>query len=993
MLIRRRVSGIKKSYVRWEERRRLKLIRVDSCLLGGDDGVSSSSFTRISSDIRRSSRLISDWPHVKLLRQYDSIGERIWDQGTFEQTEYYRNAVQNIEFLGCYHGAILPNEIHQGARHFVNAYRGLNDTSLLQWLQNNNENVCQYITVNPVLDSKCYEVVNGRHRLAIAYMKGVRDVFGIINFPSVRTPLQNLLLDVLWLNAKRHELYQPINSPEVAEWPLVRRCSDRLAMMKEFLHAEGLMPPATKSYLDIASYYGWFVSEMANAGFQAEGVERDPIAISVGKTVYGLRPEQVHAGDAVEFLKALQDKYDVTSCFSLIHHFIMNRFNVSAEELIHLIDSATRHVMFFDMGQDGEKFYLDGQLAGWNPDHIQHWLEANTTFTHVLRLGKDTDNVPPYQDCYGRTMFVCLRSNVAKVEPEAGPAVRSDTAKTRMKVLILDADSDAGIETIQSLGRHGCIVHTVNLQPERSLRRSRFINRQIKLAAYDDNSIRELVNLFQNENYDLVVPATEVSLLAMISPEIPGDMYRRAVLPSQSSVQIALNKQEVWNLARHLGVRVPSSELVSSSSRPPEAFPVVLKPVLSKINSSGVVQEFSVTIARDVAQWWNALTLTYPGIQVQQQQYIPGRGLGVEMLFEHGTPRWAFLHERVHELPLTGGGSSYRVSLGLKDDLVQTATLLLSALKWHGVAMVEFKVTPSGEAYLMEINPRLWGSLGLAIDCGVNFPIGLLCLSTGQPLPPQPKYRTGYFTRNISRDGEWFKANLKADHSDPLLFTKPIILSAFEWLRPLIGKESWDHFSWSDLGVISNELIVIVRKQWHSVVSVVKRTLSHMYLRYIQQPQTIRRLRRRRINTVLILCHGNICRSPLSSAFAVKKFPTVTFISAGFHKQIGRLCPDFVVDAASKMEINLERHFSKCVDANMIDNAQLILVMDLQNYMHVTKIFPGSRKKTLLLGMFLPKPQLEIKDPYENPDTIMSIASEIKYAVERTGIFYNEPHE
>jgi len=58
------------------------------------------------------------------------------------------------------------------------------------------------------------------------------------------------------------------------------------------------------------------------------------------------------------------------------------------------------------------------------------------------------------------------------------------------------------------------------------------------------------------------------------------------------------------------------------------------------------------------------------------------------MLFEHGTPRWAFLHERVHELPLTGGGSSYRVSLGLKDDLVKISTSLLSALEWHGVAMV-----------------------------------------------------------------------------------------------------------------------------------------------------------------------------------------------------------------------------------------------------------------------------------------------------------------
>jgi len=390
----------------------------------------------------------------------------------------------------------------------------------------------------------------------------------------------------------------------------------------------------------------------------------------------------------------------------------------------------------------------------------------------------------------------------------------SDTSIMRRKALVLDADSAAGLETIQSLGSSGCVVDTVDLRPEYSRHRSRFIRRQIKLAGTEDEARRELVDLFRTERYDLVVPTTEVALLQMLSAEIPEDMYQRAVLAPRESVQTALNKQAVWILAQHLGVRVPSSEIVSSSSPPPEKFPVVLKPVLSKTSTSGVVRDFTVTIASNLDQWRSALGSIDSDIPVQQQQYIVGKGVGVEMLFEHGTRRWAFVHERVHELPLTGGGSSYRVSLALNDDLIQVATLLLSALQWHGVAMVEFKVTPSGEAYLMEINPRLWGSLALGIDCGVNFPIGLLCLATKQPLSPQPIYRTGYFARNLSRDIEWFKANLKADRSNPLLLTKPIIASAFEWLRPLAGKESWDFFCWSDLGVILGELKTVAQQHW-----------------------------------------------------------------------------------------------------------------------------------------------------------------------------------
>jgi len=216
------------------------------------------------------------------------------------------------------------------------------------------------------------------------------------------------LLDVQWLKGRR-ELYQPIDSPEVAGWVLVRRCSDRLTKMKEFLIAEGLMPPVSSSYLDVASSYGWFVAKMEIAGFRAEGVERDPMAISVGRVMYGLSPEQVHRSDAVTFLRTFQDQYDVTSCFSLAHHYILQRLNASAEELLHLLDSVTRRVLFFDMGQGHEEFYSGEALAGWDPDYIHRWLETNTTFTRIVRLGMDEDAVPPFQQSFGRMLFACVR--------------------------------------------------------------------------------------------------------------------------------------------------------------------------------------------------------------------------------------------------------------------------------------------------------------------------------------------------------------------------------------------------------------------------------------------------------------------------------------------------------------------------------------------------------------------------------------------------------
>ncbi len=97
-----------------------------------------------------------------------------------------------------------------------------------------------------------------------------------------------------------------------------------------------------------------------------------------------------------------------------------------------------------------------------------------------------------------------------------------------------------------------------------------------------------------------------------------------------------------------------------------------------------------------------------------------------------GRKIWHFAHERVHEYPLTGGASSYRRSINPPAAMLQDAEKLLTALNWHGVAMVEFKIDAKGQHWLMEINPRLWGSLALSLDAGVDFPLGLLKIARGE---------------------------------------------------------------------------------------------------------------------------------------------------------------------------------------------------------------------------------------------------------------------
>lgn len=125
------------------------------------------------------------------------------------------------------------------------------------------------------------------------------------------------------------------------------------------------------------------------------------------------------------------------------------------------------------------------------------------------------------------------------------------------------------------------------------------------------------------------------------------------------------------------------------------------------------------------------------------QEFVPGSGAGIFALYNQGKPVTFFAHQRMREKPPGGGVSVLSQSVLPDPQMLAMAKRLLDAGKWHGVAMVEFRVTPDGTPYLMEINTRFWGSLQLAIDAGVDFPYLLYRSCRGDDTPAVNQYRIG----------------------------------------------------------------------------------------------------------------------------------------------------------------------------------------------------------------------------------------------------------
>ncbi|MFS3128112.1 hypothetical protein ACLM5J_06880 [Nocardioides sp. Bht2] len=374
----------------------LRIVGVEQLLLGGQNRLDAAEFADVVSDPLWPSTRVADGPHADLLRR---AGRGDLSDDEILGSRYATMARASIAASGQYFTATDEAGIVAVARDFIAADRLQEATR-----KPHQSHAGAPIEVAPIRDSECYQVIDGHHRVARAAVDGIDQIAVRVKRIGVYTPLQEMLDAMSWIGGEP-ELYQPLTAPEVAGWPTVRGCQDRFESMVAVLDDLGL---EQGSYLDVASCYGWFVAAMGEHGLEASGIEQDPIAPRLGEIAFGLRPGAITTGEAVSFLAQSGRSWDVVSCFSLLHHFVLGRSEDSAQSLVQALDRATGRVLFLDTGQEHEAWFTDS-LAGWDTARVQEFLETETSFDRVIDLGPDQDDRPPYQGNYARHLFACIR--------------------------------------------------------------------------------------------------------------------------------------------------------------------------------------------------------------------------------------------------------------------------------------------------------------------------------------------------------------------------------------------------------------------------------------------------------------------------------------------------------------------------------------------------------------------------------------------------------
>jgi predicted ATP-grasp superfamily ATP-dependent carboligase len=319
-------------------------------------------------------------------------------------------------------------------------------------------------------------------------------------------------------------------------------------------------------------------------------------------------------------------------------------------------------------------------------------------------------------------------------------------------ILITDVGQRKSLPIIRSLGRAGVRVTGLTTKRLTVGGMSRYCAETIRCPDYtlDPNGFLEFLReLCERTRPTVFLPLEDRAIELCLEHPEAWEPYTKALLPSLDAMDLAYDKWQTLVLARMHGVTVPNSFSPETREEVEELAstwegPAVVKPR----KTSGSRGLRYVDHPDQLPAAWSEVAVDFPRPIIQERIPHEGAGLGVFILIDQEAEVVGlFGHRRLREYPVSGGPSTLRIS-HRDDDLIEQSLRLLRAIDFRGVAMVEFKEDPHrGQPVLMEVNPRFWGSIQLAVSTGVDFPVLYHRLAAGLPVTPVLDFEEGVYGR------------------------------------------------------------------------------------------------------------------------------------------------------------------------------------------------------------------------------------------------------
>lgn len=117
------------------------------------------------------------------------------------------------------------------------------------------------------------------------------------------------------------------------------------------------------------------------------------------------------------------------------------------------------------------------------------------------------------------------------------------------------------------------------------------------------------------------------------------------------------------------------------------------------------------------------------------------------------------------------------------------------------------------------------------------------------------------------------------------------------------------------------------------------------------------------VQTILVVCVGNICRSPMAEYLLKQQHPNISIESAGIAGLIGHSADNKAQICMQRLAINMSMHVAKKLNVEHLRKADLILVMSHNQQKHIEQTWPFAKGKVFRLGHWQNK---NVPDPYQH---------------------------
>jgi predicted ATP-grasp superfamily ATP-dependent carboligase len=362
-----------------------------------------------------------------------------------------------------------------------------------------------------------------------------------------------------------------------------------------------------------------------------------------------------------------------------------------------------------------------------------------------------------------------------------------------MGVIVTNAKNRIAYNVVCSLGRRGIPVYVGDSVPRAMAFSSRYTSGHFLYPSpyrEPERFIDCLITQSQRLRADVLIPVFEETFVAA---KYKNSLARHfgLVVPDYSQILLAHNKDRWEHLARKLGLSVPSSYAIEDLRRGISLrelrFPVLIKP--KQGGGAWGIREVSTAALLEALlaqpEWAGK-----PWDRFFVQEKVSGHTHCVAMLFNRGRLRASVAYRQIRDYPTTGGQATMRVSE--RHEKAEVALQrLLTEMDWHGVCQADFIVEePGGLPYLIDINPRLWGSLTQAIASGVDFPYLIYRIAREGDVEPISSFKTGVVTRWLGGELAAIPSRLRASDSR--------IAVLRDFMFPTTPSVLFDDFSFAD---------------------------------------------------------------------------------------------------------------------------------------------------------------------------------------------------